>query len=139
VPSNFLVDEPIIPGHHTISCDLMQDQQAERLNLLRLEVVTTDQEAIDRIYSLYRLQCERVRTPAEREPGKPDDDADPRDALLQFMVAATPDDVVKAEILGNRDQIRRKIYSFGGKRCSPGKERSPGGRKGPAKSLRISA
>jgi extracellular elastinolytic metalloproteinase len=112
VPSNFLIDEPIIPGHHQTTCDSMQYHHAERLNEIRLEVVTTDHDAINRIYSLYRLHCERVRTPAEREPGKPDDESDPRNALLQFMVAATSDDDVKAEILGNRDQIRGNMTSW---------------------------
>jgi extracellular elastinolytic metalloproteinase len=64
---------------------------------------------------LHRWNCEHVRTPyelAQRRFTKPDDVADPRDALLQFMVAATPHDTVVTEILDKHDQIRENMISW---------------------------
>ena len=103
----------------------MQDQLVERLSLFRQESVATDQitlsglrpkdEVLDRVSRLHRWNCEHVRTPyelAEREFTKSDDVADPRDALLQFMVAATPHDAVVAEILDKHDQIRENMVSW---------------------------
>jgi extracellular elastinolytic metalloproteinase len=64
---------------------------------------------------LHRWNCEHVRTPyelAERGFVKPNDVADPRNALLQFMVAATPNDAVVADILSNHDQISENMTSW---------------------------
>jgi len=127
VPSIFLSDGPITPGPRGKFCDLLQDQLVERLDQLRQEPVATHQitmsglppkdevdEALDRLYRLHRVNCEQVRTRADWAWGfvAPDDIADPRNALLQFMVAATPNDAVVAGILRNRDQIRGKMTSW---------------------------
>jgi len=106
-------------------CDLLQDQLFERLSLFRQESVATDQitlsglppkdEVLDRMSRLHRWNCEHVRTSyefAQRGFTNPDDLADPRDALLQFMVAATPHDAVVAEILDKYDQIRENMISW---------------------------
>ena len=64
---------------------------------------------------LHRSNCEHVRTPYEfsqREFTNSGDLADPRDALLQFMVAATPHDAVVTEILDKHDQIRENMISW---------------------------
>lgn len=103
----------------------MQDQLVERLSLFQQEFVATDQvtlsglppkdEVLDRMSRLHGWNCEHVRTPyelAQRESTKPVDVADPRDALLQFMVAATPHDAVVAEILDKHDQIRENMISW---------------------------
>jgi extracellular elastinolytic metalloproteinase len=125
VPSISLFDEPITPGPHAEFCGLLQDQLVERLNLFRQESVATDQitlsglppkdEALDHMSRLHRWNCEHVRTPyelAERGFVKPIDVVDPRNALLQFMVAATPNDAVVAEILSNHDQISENMTSW---------------------------
>jgi extracellular elastinolytic metalloproteinase len=72
-------------------------------------------EALDRMHRLHRWNCEHVRTPyelAERGIVQSNDAADPRNALLQFMVAATPNDAVVAEILKNHDKIREDMTSW---------------------------
>ena len=124
VPSISLIDEPITPGPHAEFCDLLQDQLVERLSLFRQESVATDQvtlsgsppkdESLDCMSRLHRWNCEHVRTPYElAERGfKSDDVEDPRDALLQFMIAATPNDAVVAEILDRHDQIREDMISW---------------------------
>ena len=102
----------------------MQDQLSERLSLFP-DSFATDQitlsglppkdEVLDRMSLLHRWNCEHVRTPyelAKRGFTKSDDVADPRDALLQFMVAATPHDAVVAEILDKYDQIRENMISW---------------------------
>ena len=103
----------------------MQDQLVERLTLFQQESVATDQitlsglppkdEVLDRMSRLHNWNCEHVRTPyrlAQRGITKPDDVADPRDALLQFMVAATPHDAVVKEISDKHDQIRENMISW---------------------------
>ncbi len=103
----------------------MQDQLVERLNLFRPESVATDQitlsglppkdEVLDRMSRLHSWNCEHVHTPyelAQRGFTQSDDVADPRNALLQFMVAATPHDAVMAEILDKHDQIRENMISW---------------------------
>ncbi|KAH9987985.1 Fungalysin metallopeptidase-domain-containing protein [Russula vinacea] len=125
VPSISLVDESITPGPHADFCDLLQDRLAERFNLFRKESVATDQitmavlphkdETLDRMHRLHSWNCEHVRTPyefAERGFVKRDDIVDPRNALLQFMVAATPHDAVVAEILDKHDQISENMTSW---------------------------
>jgi extracellular elastinolytic metalloproteinase len=103
----------------------LQDQLVERLSLFRQESVATDQitlsglppkdEVLDRMSRLHRWNCDHVRSPyelAQRGFTKSVDVADPRDALLQFMVAATPHDTVVAEILDKHDQIRENMISW---------------------------
>ena len=124
VPSISLIDESITPGPHADFCDLLQDL-AERFNLFQKESVATDQitmsvlphkdEALDRMHRLHSWNCEHVRTPyefAERGFVKSEDFVDPRNALLQFMVAATPHDAIVAEILDNHDKISENMTSW---------------------------
>jgi extracellular elastinolytic metalloproteinase len=123
VPGISLIDEPITPGPHAEFCDLLQDQLVERLSLFRH--VATDQitlsglppkdEVLDHMSRLHGWNCEHVRTPyelAQRGLTKSDDVADPREALLQFMVAATPHDALVAEILDKHDEIRENMISW---------------------------
>lgn len=125
VPSISLIDEPITPGPHAEFCDLLQAQLVERLNLLQQESFTTDQitmsrlppkdKALDDMSRLHRWNCQHVRTPYELAEGgfvPSDDFVDPRNALLQFMVAATPDHAIAAEIVGNRDKISENMTSW---------------------------
>jgi extracellular elastinolytic metalloproteinase len=113
------------PGPHAEFCELLQDRLAERLSLFRQESVATDQitlshlppkdEVLDRMSRLHRWNCEHVRTPyelAQRGFTKSDDVADPRNALLQFMVAATPHHAVLTEILDKHDEIRENMISW---------------------------
>ena len=124
-PGISLIDDPITPGPHAEFCDLLQDQLVERLSPFRQDSVTTDQvtlsglppsdEVHDRMSRLHRWNCEHVRTPyelAQRGFTKSGDLADPRDALLQFMVAATPHDAVVTEILDKHEQIRENMVSW---------------------------
>ena len=102
----------------------MQDQLVVRLSPFQQDFVATDQitlsdlppkDVLDRISRLHSWNCEHVRTPyelAQRGLTKSDDVADPRDALLQFMVAATPHDAVVAEILDKHDKIRENMISW---------------------------
>lgn len=72
-------------------------------------------EPLERMHRLHRWNCEHVRTPyefASRGFVKPDDVVDPRNALLQFMVAATPSDAVVTDILSNHDQIIEDMTSW---------------------------
>jgi extracellular elastinolytic metalloproteinase len=102
----------------------LQDQLIERLSQVR-QAVATDQvtlsglppndEFFNGMARLHLWNCEHVRTPyelAQRGFSKSDDLVDPRDALLQFMVAATPDNAVVAEILDKHDQIRENMVSW---------------------------
>ena len=124
-PGVSLTDEPISPGPHAEFCDLLEDQIAESLNLFWQDSVTTDQvtlsglppkdDNLDRMYRLHEWNCEHVRKPYEqtlRGYAEEDDVADPRNALLQFMVAATPHDAVVEEILDKHDQIRENMTSW---------------------------
>ena len=103
----------------------MQDQLVERLSLFQQDSVATDQitlsglspndEVLDRITRLHRWNCEHVRTPyelAQKGFTNPSDLADPRDALLQFMVTATPHDAVVTQILDKREEIRENMISW---------------------------
>jgi extracellular elastinolytic metalloproteinase len=63
---------------------------------------------------LYRRKCKHIRTYYEivaMSSAYPDHVADPRNALLQLMVAATPHDTVGLEILNDHDQIRGNMTS----------------------------
>jgi extracellular elastinolytic metalloproteinase len=125
VPSISLIDEPVTPGPHAEFCELLQDQLVERLSLFRQESVATDQitlshlppkdEVLDRMSRLHRWNCEHVRTPYELAQigiTELDDVSDPRNALLQFMVAATPNQAVLTEILDKHDEIRENMISW---------------------------
>jgi extracellular elastinolytic metalloproteinase len=125
VPSITLIDEPIIPGPHAEFCDILQDQLVERLSLLHQQSVAADQIAISglppkdeplgRMHNLHDWNCEHVRTPyefAQRGFVKPEDVVDPRNALLQFMIAATPNDAVVSDIISNHDQIIEDMTSW---------------------------
>ena len=117
--------EPITPGPHAEFCGLFQEQLAERLTFLQQRSAVTNQitmssarptdEPLERMERLYGWNCDHVRTPhelAERGVGKSSDSFDPRSALLQFMVAATPNDAVVANILNNHDQIVAGMTSW---------------------------
>jgi extracellular elastinolytic metalloproteinase len=105
----------------------MKDLLVERQNLFQQEIVTTDQitmsglppkdDVLDSMYRLHRW-CKHVRSPyvlSETGLVKHDDVADPRNALLQFIVSVirtiTPRDVVLTEILNNRDHIIENMTS----------------------------
>ena len=118
VPSIALIDEPITSGPHAEFCDILQDRLVERLGLLHQQSIAADQitmsgvlpndEPLERMHRLHRWNCEHVRTPsvfAGRGFVRPDDLVDPRNALLQFMIAATPNEAVVTDILSNHDQI----------------------------------
>ncbi len=119
------MDEPTTPGPHPEFCGLLQEQLVERLTLLQEHSAVANQitmsgvqftdEPLERIQRLYRWNCDHVRTPyelAERGFGKSSDIFDPRSALLQFMIAATPNDAVVANILDNHDQIIAGMTSW---------------------------
>lgn len=126
VPSIALIDEPITSGPHAEFCTILQDQLYERLNLLHQQpVAAADQiaisglppkdEPLERIHRLHGWNCEHVRAPyefAERGFVKPEDVVDPRNALLQFMIAATPNDAVVSDILNNHDQMIEDMTSW---------------------------
>ena len=97
----------------------------ERLGHLHQQSVATDQitmsgvlpndEPLEHMHRLHRWNCEHTRTLyefAERGFVKPEDDVDPRNALLQFMIAATPNDAVVADIVSNHDQIIEDMTSW---------------------------
>ena len=119
-PSISLIDEPIIPDPHADFCDRL----LEDLILFQQKLVAPDQttisdsqpedETLEKMSLRHRWNCEHVRTHyelAEMTSVKPDDVADPRNALLQLMVAASPHDTVRVEILNNHDQIRENVTS----------------------------
>ncbi|KAI9464402.1 extracellular elastinolytic metallo proteinase [Russula earlei] len=128
VPSISLVDEPITPGPHVEFCDIFRDHLAERVSLIQQQSVVTDQiamsgmttprdESLERMQHLHRWNCEHVLTPyefAERGFIKPvpDNVVDARAALLQFIIAATPNDAVVAEIISNHDDIIDNMTSW---------------------------
>jgi extracellular elastinolytic metalloproteinase len=101
----------------------------EDLIVYRQKSDTTDQstmsglppkdEVLEEIYLRHRWNCERVRTGYEHvEMGTFDSEADDvpdpelRNALLQLIVAASPHDTVRVEILNNHDQIRENMTSW---------------------------
>ncbi|KAH9036057.1 extracellular elastinolytic metallo proteinase [Lactarius deliciosus] len=119
------MDEPTTPGPHAEFCGLLQEQLAERLTLLQGYTVVANQvtmsgvqlmdEPLERMQRLFRWNCDHLRTPhelVERGFGKTSDIFDPRSALLQFMIAATPNDAVVASILNNHDQIIAGMTSW---------------------------
>jgi extracellular elastinolytic metalloproteinase len=123
VPSITLIDEPITSGPHAEFCTLLQDHLYERLS--QQSVAAADQiaisgllpkdEPLERMRRLHGWNCEHVRTPyefAERGFVKPEDVVDPRNALLQFMIAATPNDAVVLDILSNHDQMIEDMTSW---------------------------
>ena len=120
------MSEPIVSGPHGEFCGLLQEQLAERLTLLQaqhsaipnqitMSTAHPTDEPLERMERLYRWNCDHVRTPyelVERGFGDSSDIFDPRSALLQFMVAATPKDAVVANILNNHDQIIAGMTSW---------------------------
>lgn len=119
------MDEPIIPGPHAEFCDLLQGRLLQRLNLLHQQSAAADQitmsgvlptdELLERLSRLHFWNCRHVQTPyelAERGFIKPTDISDPRSALLQFMIAATPNGAIVEEILSNHDQIIEDMTSW---------------------------
>ncbi|KAH8981252.1 extracellular elastinolytic metallo proteinase [Lactarius akahatsu] len=113
------------PGPHAEFCGLLQEQLVERLTLLQGHSVVVNQvtmsgvqltdEPLERMRRLFRWNCDHLRTPhelVERGFGKTSDIFDPRSALLQFMIAATPNDAVVASILNNHDQIIAGMTSW---------------------------
>jgi extracellular elastinolytic metalloproteinase len=71
-------------------------------------------EKLEQINLNHRWNCGQVRTTyelVEMRSVTPGDVADPRDALLQLMVATSPHDTVRMEILNNHDQIREIMTS----------------------------
>ncbi|KAH9032534.1 extracellular elastinolytic metallo proteinase [Lactarius hengduanensis] len=124
-PGVTLMDEPTTHGPHAEFCGLLQEQLVERLTLLRELAAVANQvtmsgaqltdEPYERMQRLFRWNCDHLRTPhelVERGFGKTSDIFDPRGALLQFMIAATPDDAVVADILANHDQIIAGMTSW---------------------------
>ncbi|KAH9021757.1 extracellular elastinolytic metallo proteinase [Lactarius hengduanensis] len=119
------MDEPTTPGPHAEFCGLLQEQLVERLTLLQGHSVVANQVTmsgvqltdgpLERMRRLFRWNCDHLRTPhelVERGFGKTSDIFDPRSALLQFMIAATPNDAVVASILNNHDQIIAGMTSW---------------------------
>ena len=111
------------PGPHAEYCGLLQEQLVERLTLLQsavanqvtMSTVRLTDEPLERMERLHRWNCDHVHTPyhfAEKGFGESSDMFDPRSALLQFMVAATPNDAVVANILNNHDQIIAGMTSW---------------------------
>ena len=124
MPSFVFIDGPIISGPHAEFCTILQDQLYERLNLHH-SVAAADQipisgllpkdEPLERIHRLHAWNCEHARTPyqfAESGFVDPKDFDDPRKALLQFMIAATPNDAVVSDILNNHDQMIEDMTSW---------------------------
>lgn len=110
--------EPFTPGPHAEFCSLLQEQLVERLTWLQERAAVANQitmstarltdESLERMERIYHWNCDHVRTPyhlVESGFAKSSDVFDPRSALLQFMIAATPSDAVVADILDNHDQI----------------------------------
>jgi extracellular elastinolytic metalloproteinase len=89
------------------------------LEEFRQEAFATDQTTMSGILPenpevIHRRNCKRVRVlyeSAEMGSIEPDDVEDPRNGLLQLMVAASPHDTVSVEILNNHDQIRENMTS----------------------------
>lgn len=118
--------EPITPGPHAEFCSLLQKQLVERLtfiqeqhsavaNQVTMSAGRHTDEPLERMERLYGWNCDHVRTPyefSERGFGEYSDIFDPRRALLQFMVAATPNDAVVTRILNNHDQIIEGMTSW---------------------------
>jgi hypothetical protein len=81
------------------------------------ESVRTDQNTMSgspKDEDLHRWNCEHLLTPYEHSKkgfAKSGDVADPRNALLHFMLCATPHDAVVQEILNNYDQIIENMTS----------------------------
>ena len=80
-----------------------------------MSTVRPTDEPLERMERLHRWNCDHVHTPyhfAEKGFSESSDIFDPRSALLQFMVAATPNDAVVADILNNHDQIIAGMTSW---------------------------
>ncbi|KAI0262120.1 Fungalysin metallopeptidase-domain-containing protein [Gloeopeniophorella convolvens] len=123
-PNSFM-DDPVTPGPHAEFCGLLQDQLIERADALQQRVAASGQvtmssslpadEPLERMHRLHSWNCKHVDTPYEfaaRGLVKPEDMLDPRYALLQFMVAATPNDEVAAKILNSHDDILAGMTSW---------------------------
>lgn len=116
--------EPFTPGPHAEFCSLLQEQLVERLALLQERAAVAQitmsagrltDEPLERMERIYHWNCDHVRTPyhlVDRGFGKSSDVFDPRSPLLQFMIAATPNDAVVANILDNHDQIMEGMTSW---------------------------
>jgi extracellular elastinolytic metalloproteinase len=110
-----LIDEPVTPGLRANFCEHL----LENLILSRQEVVATDHTTMSGFAPedegvVYRRECEHIRIYYEfaaigsTEPG---DVFDPRNALLQLMVAASPHETDRVEILNNHYAIRENMTS----------------------------
>ena len=119
------MDEPITPGPHAEFCNVLEERLFQRLDTLQQQFTGADQipmsgelpidEPLERISRLHLWNCEHVQTPYELvEKGfvKPTDIPDPRNALLQFMIAATPNNGVVAEILDKHDKLIEHMTSW---------------------------
>ncbi|KAI9439259.1 extracellular elastinolytic metallo proteinase [Lactarius indigo] len=124
-PSVTLMDRPTTRDPHAEFCGHLQEQLVERLTLLAEHSSVANQapmsgaqltdEPLERIQRLFHWNCDHLRTPhefAEKGFGKPSDIFDPRGALLQFMIAATPNDAVVANLLNNHDHIIAGMTSW---------------------------
>jgi len=123
-PGVTLMGEPFTPGPHAEFCSLLQEQLVERLALLQERAAVAQitmsagrltDEPLERMERIYHWNCDHVRTPyhlVDRGFGKSSDVFDPRSPLLQFMIAATPNDAVVANIIDNHDQIMEGMTSW---------------------------
>jgi extracellular elastinolytic metalloproteinase len=121
----FMGEGSFTPDPHAEFCGLLREQLVERLALVQERAAAANQitmatarltdEPLERMEPIFRWNCDHVRTPyhlAEKGFGTPSDVFDPRSALLQFMIAATPNDAVVANILDNHDQIVAGMTSW---------------------------
>ncbi len=112
-------------GPHAEFCGHLQDQLVTHLTLLQEQSAGGNQvtmsgvrlmdEPLKRMQRLHLWNCDHVHTPYEhvkRGFAKSMDTFDPRSALLQFMIAATPNDAVVATILNNHDEIISDMTSW---------------------------
>ncbi|KAI9439256.1 extracellular elastinolytic metallo proteinase [Lactarius indigo] len=124
-PSVTHIDESTTSDPHAEFCGLLEEQLVKRMTLLEEHSAVANQvtmsgarptdEPLERIQRLFHWNCDHLRTPhefAEKGFGKPSDIFDPRGALLQFMIAATPNDAVVANLLNNHDHIIAGMTSW---------------------------
>ncbi|KAH9174621.1 extracellular elastinolytic metallo proteinase [Lactarius sanguifluus] len=95
------MDEPTTPGPHAEFCGLLQEQLAERLTLLQGHSVVANQVTI------HLSVCSAFSAGIAITSALP-----MNSALLQFVIAATPNDAVVASILNNHDQIIAGMTSW---------------------------
>jgi extracellular elastinolytic metalloproteinase len=121
----FMGEGSFTPDPHAEFCGLLREQLVGRLALVQGRAAAANQitmaterltdEPLERMEPIFRWNCDHVRTPyhlAEKGFGTPSDVFDPRSALLQFMIAATPNDAIVANILDNHDQIVADMTSW---------------------------